>query len=658
MHIMLACSILQRDRANDSHQHFARKPFALSARRGIPPIVRNAVYLALFLLVFSYSAAQAESLVYTDTIPTQPMRWTDSMAFPQFDPTLGILTSVEMTLTGTITGSTSYTNRVGITTVVSVDIPADLRLQSPNGSLLNAGGTIFSFTENVGPNASGARTFGGTVSNSATYINQPDLLPFVGFGQITTPVTATSSFIAGGDVGNFDFGVRTTADATGAVRYTYAIPEIAIKKFTNDFDADNPNDPDVPQLQPGATVTWTYRVTNTGTITIPRTSVVVTDSQPDVTPVLDTSSDANGDNLLAPGEVWIFVATGVVQDLEAPTAPVTLINGCNPGGGAAPGDRETYRNIGVVTVPGAQDSDPSHYCNPAEPGIVIKKYTNSFDADQPDDSDVPQLQPGAIVTWTYVVTNTGNITFAFASVVVTDSQPGVSPALVTATDNNSDGLLSPGESWRYVATGVVQNLDTPSAGTTVVAGCNPGDTQVPGSQPTYFNLGQVTVPGATDNDPSHYCNPPTAAINLEKTVYLGHNAGAGCPGTEAVADQVDAPVTYCFEITNTGETYLDTLIFTDTILGIQLGHLIHLRGTTPLAPNAQIVYYYEATIPIGERINTAAVEANPTDDQGNDLPGLDNPHDQDTAQVSPLPTGTDPVAEPTPKVFIPLVSRN
>lgn len=620
-------------------------------------LIRNALCLGLLFIFWSYGTAQAESLVYTDTIPVQPMRWTDNMTFPQFDPTLGILTRVELTLTGDITGSTSYTNQVGTVTQVSIDIPANLRLQAPNNALLNAGGTIFSFTENVGANASGARTFAGTVTNGTAYVNQPDLLPYIGFGQITTPVTATSSFIAGGDVGNFDFSVRTSADATGTVRYLYAIPEITIKKFTNGFDADDPNDPDVPQLQPGATVTWTYRVTNTGTISVPVASVVVTDSQPGVTPVLDTSSDVGSDNLLAPGEVWLFVATGTVQDLAAPTTPVTIVAGCNPGGTAAPGDREAYRNIGAVIVPGAQDDDPSHYCNPDAPGIVIKKYTNRADADNPNGSDVPQLQPGATVTWTYVVTNTGNITFAFASVVVTDSQPSVTPTFVATSDTNSDGLLSPGESWRYVATGIAQNLDTPTVGTTVVSGCNANNTQVPGSQPTYFNLGQVVVPGAQDDDPSHYCNSPIANINLEKTVYRGHNAGASCPGSEVVSDQVGAPLTYCFEITNTGETYLDTLIFTDTILGINLSNLILLTGITPLPPNGRMVYFYASTMPVGERINTAVVEANPTDDQGRDIPGLENPRDQDTARVSPLPTGITPDGEPLQRLFIPLVRR-
>ncbi len=627
---------------------------------GIPTrlFFRHLIWLVLFFCIFSYGTARAESVVYTDTIPTQPIRWNDSMIFPQFDPTLGILTSVELTLTGNITGSTSYTNQVNAVTEISIDVPAMLRLRPPTTPLLTASGVVFSFTENVAPLGSGARTFAGSVENSVTYTNQSDLLPFVGLGQVTTPVTATSAFNVGGDVGNFDFSVRTTAAALGTVRYNYLIPEIAITKLTNGADADDPNGSDVPELQPGSTVTWSYVVTNTGTITIPLSAVAVTDSQPGVTPTLVPSSDSNSDSLLSPGEVWLYQATGIVQDLPAPTLHVTIVNGCNTGGTAAPGFREAYNNIGTVTVPGAQASDPSHYCNPSEPGIVIKKQTNGFEADGVNDPDVPQLLPGAVVTWSYLVTNTGNITFALATVVVTDSHPGVTPVLVAASDANGDSLLSPGEVWRYTATGLAENLDSPQPGTTVVAGCNPTQTQVPGDQPTYFNLGQVTVPGATASDPSHYCNPPTAALQLEKSIYLGHNSGAGCPGSEAVTDQVSAPITYCFDVTNLGETYLDSLIFTDTILGVDLSDLVHLAGTTPLAPNAHVVYYYESRVPSSARLNTAAVEGNPTDDQGRDIPGLANPHDEDTASVSPVPTSEQPSDEPkAAKLFIPLVNR-
>lgn len=628
-------------------------------------LIGHAVFLALLLIGWSYGAAKAESLVFTDTVPFTRTDWVQNLSVPQFNPTLGILTRVEMTLTGQVSGTVGVENRQANPVVVLVQETAQQELTLPDNSNLIVGGIVIS--QSVALAASdGIIDFGGPagttlgvhagITGQNAWTAPATLAPFVGVGNVTLPVDASVAWTGSGS-GNMILELNHFANAALTVRYVYAIPQITIKKFTNGFDADTPNAPDVPQLQPGATVTWTYLVTNTGTIAIPRAGVIVTDSQAGVTPVLDTTSDTNSDNQLAPGEVWRFVATGVVQDLEMPTLPVTLVNGCNPGGTAAPGNRETYRNIGTVTVPGATASDPSHYCNPAEPGIVIKKFTNGFDADTPDSGDVPQLTPGAVVTWTYVVTNTGNITFAQASVIVTDSQTGVTPVRVTATDVNQDGLLAPGERWSYVATGVVQNLDTPTPGTTVVNGCNPNDTQAPGSQPTYFNLGRVTVPGATASDPSHYCNPPTAAIHLEKTVYRGHNGGVSCPGVEEVADQVNMPLTYCFAITNTGETYLASLVFTDTLLGIDLSNLIQRSGATPLAPSATLIYYYETTMPADARLNTAVVEGNPTDDQGRDLPGLANPQDDDTARVTPLPTGATPSDEPLRRVFMPLVRQ-
>lgn len=624
--------------------------------------------LALFFFLLCYNITHAESLVYTDTVPIQAMNWSEPLTFPQFDPSLGILTSVEITVSGDISGSIGYENFPGQTPIsVTGQVSAALLLNLPQSQLLLASRELISVTDSAGiydgsidfGGTSGATHFYvGTLTNQRTYIQPLDLQPYIGMGSLSIPLSANSQWDAGGGSANIVIALRTDGGGRGIIRYVYAIPEITIKKFTNSFDADDPNASDVPELQSGTVVTWSYVVTNTGTITIPSAAVTVTDSQPGISPTLVSSSDANSDNLLSPGEVWRYQATGIVQDLTAPTLPVTIVNGCNPGGTAAPGFREAYNNIGTVTVPGAQASDPSHYCNPSEPGIVIKKQTNGFEADGANDQDVPQLQPGAVVTWSYVVTNSGNITFALATVVVTDSHLGVTPVLVAASDVNGDSLLAPGEVWRYTATGLAENLAIPQPGTTVVNGCNPSQTQVPGDQPTYVNLGQVTVPGATASDPSHYCNPPTAAIQLEKSVYLGHNGGVGCPGGEAVTDQVGAPITYCFDMTNTGGTYLDTLIFTDTMLGIDLNDLVQISGTTPLAPNAHIVYYYESTVPSSARLNRAEVEGNPTDDQGRDIPGLENPRDEDTASVSPVPTGEKPGDEPTAtKLFIPMVNR-
>lgn len=606
--------------------------------------LRNACFFALLLIFGWVGAAKAESVIYTDTIPLQPMDFTDTLTLPKFDPTLGILTGVEITLTGEISGLVSYTNPRGSSVSLALQIIGNEELGLLDQTKLVASSPLITISGSLPPGFSHSELIAKSVIKNQSYSAEPDLVPYRGIGSFTLPFTATSSFIGTG-VANILLELRTDAQAMATIHYIYAIPQIQIKKFTNGpgqnpADADNPNDPDVPQIHPGDLVTWTYLVTNTGNITIPLATVVVTDSQPGVTPVRVSSSDVNNDGLLSPGEVWIYQATGVVANLDTPPSAITVVPGCNPTGTQAPGIRPTYENIGFVTVPGATANDPSHYCNPPNPGIAIKKLTNTFDANNPDGADVPQIQPGAPVTWTYIVTNTGNITFAFASVVVTDSQPGVTPLWVASSDVHNDQLLSPGEVWLYQATGSAQNLKAPSAGVTTVPGCNPNDTQVPGERPTYFNLGQVNVPGATANDPSHYCNPPVAGIALQKTVYKNHNQGGFCPGGELVVDGQDAPVTYCFAITNTGETYLSNITLADADLGINLSQMTLLTGTTPLAPGAKLVYFYQTTLK-GNLVNVAVTTGHPTDNTGATIPGLPDPSAQDSAEVQILPTALD-----------------
>ena len=68
------------------------------------------------------------------------------------------------------------------------------------------------------------------------------------------------------------------------------------------------------------------------------------------------------------------------------------------------------------------DTDPSHYFGVAT-GIDVEKATNGKDADVPPGPFIPV---GDTVTWTYRVTNTGNV--APDDVAVTDSRRAPSPA--------------------------------------------------------------------------------------------------------------------------------------------------------------------------------------------------------------------------------------
>jgi len=59
------------------------------------------------------------------------------------------------------------------------------------------------------------------------------------------------------------------------------------------------------------------------------------------------------------------------------------------------------------------------------------------------------------------------------------------------------------------------------------------------------------TPTVTDSDPAEV-HPVTAGIAILKTVAIGDNAT--CPAEELIDRQAGDMVTYCFEVTNTGDT--------------------------------------------------------------------------------------------------------
>ena len=100
------------------------------------------------------------------------------------------------------------------------------------------------------------------------------------------------------------------------------------------------------------------------------------------------------------------------------------------------------------------------------PGIDIEKFVNGIDVT--DINNLPEIVAGADVTFTYEVTNTGNVAFTADEVVVTDDNgtPGdisddFTPTLDLSSDVGSDGVLSAGETWLYTSeTVAAQDLTT------------------------------------------------------------------------------------------------------------------------------------------------------------------------------------------------------
>jgi len=146
-----------------------------------------------------------------------------------------------------------------------------------------------------------------------------------------------------------------------------------VKGTVSSFGSGTPadaNGANVPNIPPGQSLSWQYAVTNTGMTSVPFANVVVTDDQPGVTPGFISVVVGDTDNMLEPGEQWLYQANGSAFDLSDPPAGVGVVpNACTHGGTERP--RTAYVNVATVTIPGATDTASSFYCNPVDPDVPV-----------------------------------------------------------------------------------------------------------------------------------------------------------------------------------------------------------------------------------------------------------------------------------------------
>jgi hypothetical protein len=307
-------------------------------------------------------------------------------------------------------------------------------------------------------------------------------------------------------------------------------PAIDIEKATNGADADEPPGPFIPV---GTAITWTYEVTNIGNV--PLSGLTIVDD------VIGT--------ITCP------------QTTIAPQASVT----CTATGAAEPGP---YVNNATATAVGAgetvTDEDPSHYTG-AQPGIDIEKATNGEDA---DDAPGPFIPVGDDVTWTYVVTNSGDT--AVMDVVVTDDQGVVvtcpQTTLAVGEDMTCTAPVAAAEAGQY------ENLGTVTA----------------------FSVTEPEVP-LQDSDPSHYFGEDPG-ISIVKLVN-GEDANEPTGPVVNVGDTV----TWRFLVTNTGNVPLDWAV-TDPDTPTPVCPRIAV-----LAPGESTMCFAEGPAEAGQQTNTATV---------------------------------------------------
>ncbi|MHC4442758.1 MAG: DUF7507 domain-containing protein [Planctomycetota bacterium] len=367
---------------------------------------------------------------------------------------------------------------------------------------------------------------GVILATHSVVLDKNSPMPYIGvlnFSQTSKRIKVKKVlFLAAPDTEEFDVASIELIEQNYCIPGPPPNPAIDIEKATNGHDADAAPG---PQITIGDPVTWTYVVTNTGDVSLGFVSVV--DDQ------------------------------GVAVSCPKANLSVGESMNCTASGTAVAGQ---YSNLGTVegTAPDGTvvtDDDPSHYCGrqpPTNPDIHLEKATNGHDADAPPG---PQITAGDPVTWTYVVSNIGDV--PLHNVAVTDNQLG--PVSCPKS------TLAVGESM------------TCTAGGTAVAG-------------QYSNLGTAegTAPDGTvvtDDDPSHYHGLGTGDQGCSPGYWKNHT-GSWPPTGYSPGQRVDSVFAQAAAYSGIGSaTLLEALKFGGGP-GVDGGARILLRAATAALLNA------------------------------------------------------------------------
>ena len=257
--------------------------------------------------------------------------------------------------------------------------------------------------------------------------------------------------------------------------------------------------PDRHHAPVGDSVEYTYEVTNHGNV--PLSGVQVSD---DVcsSPSLQSKVGGDQDNLLEPGETWIYTCSYEVQQGD----PDPLVN-CATAQGS---DSEQH-------MVNAQDC-ASVDIQTGEPPVV--RITKAADREQ--------AQPGETIHYTYQITSTGSV-----STVTVDDDVCGTPTYQSGDDG--DGILEQGETWIYTCSYTVGTGEEDA-----VVNC--------ATASGTYQAGSVSDEHCAAVD--ILVETPGTDITLDKTPCSTHA-------------WVGQTVCYTYEVYNGGTVYLENIQLTD-----------------------------------------------------------------------------------------------
>ncbi|UUW91508.1 DUF7507 domain-containing protein [Pimelobacter simplex] len=296
----------------------------------------------------------------------------------------------------------------------------------------------------------------------------------------------------------------------------------------------------------GEKIAYSFTVRNNGNVTV--SGVAVDD------PMVSGISPASA--TIAPGGQQVFTAgdytvTQADVDSGGPIVNRASASGTAPGGGEVTSPDDTTSTDTVARAPGLSVDKSA---------ALTTDHGAAGKADKDD-----------VITYTFVVENTGNVTMT--NVAIADALPGLSPTtpLQVAT-------LAPGADTTFTATYTVTQADvdagTPVHNSAVAQGKAPDGTT------------SSSTPDTTDTD----VVAADPDLSIDKTAVLDDTNGNGA------ADK-DEEIAYTFTVHNAGNVTLSGVKVTDLLPGLSA---VSPVSVATLAPGADAVFTASYTTTQGD----------------------------------------------------------
>ncbi|WP_159024100.1 hypothetical protein [Formosa sp. L2A11] len=539
----------------------------------------------------------------------------------------GSYSSIDLVKTGTFNDANSngYADAgETITYAFTVVNSGNLTLKniSITDPLVSVPGTLAS----LAVNASDSTTF------TATYtITQAD----IDSGSVTNQATATATYPDGNSVSDLsdDSADTTNVDTEGdgepddkTVINLSSSPSMSLEKTATFNDANNNGYADA-----GETITYGFKVTNTGNVTL--TGISISDALVSVTGSLAS---------LAPGtsDSTTFTATYTITQSDIDSGSVSnqaTATGSNPAGDSVTDTSDDPTDATNVDPNGDGEPDDATVTNfSSSPSMSLEKTSTFNDANSNSYADV-----GETITYGFKVTNTGNVTLTGIS--ISDALVSVSGTLASLAPGASDSTT-------FTATYTITQADVDKGSVTnqaTVKGEDPAGESVTDTSddPTDATNVDANGDGEPDDKTVTDFNDAPSSVSLEKTSTFNDT------NSNSYAD-VGETITYGFKVTNTGNVTLTNISITDPLVSVT-------GSLASLAPGASDSTTFTATYTItqadvdkGSVTNQATVKGedpagesvtdtsdDPTDATNVDANGDGEPDDKTVTDFNDAPSG-------------------